>query len=103
MDVKAKIKELMKAKGMTMYSLAQAADLTQTCIANWYGKRNYEPSVSALEKVCKALDITMAELFSDEKTQIVAIDESFMPVYKGWQKLTPSQKKAIITHIESYS
>ncbi len=39
MDIKAKIKDLMQAKNMSSYSLAQAADLSQTCISNWYGKR----------------------------------------------------------------
>ncbi len=102
MDIKSKIKELMTAKGMTMYSLAQAADLTQACLANWYGKRDYEPSITALEKVCKALDITMAELFCDDSTHMIAISEEFMQVYKGWQKLSKAQKNAIITHIESY-
>ncbi len=34
MHIKAKIKELMLEKGLTMYSLAQAADLTQACLAN---------------------------------------------------------------------
>ena len=102
MDIKAKIKELMKDKHMTTYSLAQAAGLSQTCISNWYGKRNYEPSVDALEKVCDALDISMAQLFCKEKETLVPISQDFLNVYENWQKLNSSQKSAIISHIESY-
>jgi len=102
MDIKAKIKDLMQAKNMSSYKLAQAADLSQTCISNWYGKRNYEPSVSALEKICKALDISMAQLFCDEEADMVPISQDFRIVYENWQKLNSSQKSAIISHIESY-
>lgn len=102
MDIKAKIKDLMQAKNMTSYSLAQAADLSQTCISNWYGKRNYEPSVSALEKICKALDISMAQLFCDENENLVPIGQDFITVYENWQKLNSAQKLAIVSHIKSY-
>lgn len=85
-----------------MYSLAQAADLTQTCLANWYGKRNYEPSVSALEKVCKAIEISMAQLFCDESENVVPVNEELKEIFVSWQKLTEAQKVAIMAHIRSY-
>lgn len=102
MDIKTKIKDLMEAKHLSSYSLAQAAGLSQPCISNWYGKRNYEPSISALEKVCEVLEISMAELFCSDKDTLVPISQEFLIVYENWQKLNSTQKAAIISHIESY-
>lgn len=60
--VKIKIKELIESKGLSIYELAEKADLTEACIRNWYTKRNYTPSLEAIEKICFALGITEAEL-----------------------------------------
>lgn len=102
MDVKQKVKELAAARGMSMYSLAQAADLTQTCLANWYGKRNYEPSVAALEKVAKALDVTMAELFCDNTEQMYPLSAETQQLFVDWQKLNEEQKKAVTGIIDCF-
>lgn len=100
--VKQKIKILMKAQNYTMYSLAKSADLTQTCIANWYSSRNYEPSISALEKVCDVLGITLSELFCSDKEQMIPVGEESKILFNDWQKLTKAQREAVKIHIESY-
>ena len=66
MEIKKKIRDIMIERGYTIYSLSKATELSQTSIANWFNKVNNEPSISALEKVCKAFDITMAELFAKD-------------------------------------
>ncbi len=103
MDIKTKIRELMVARGMTMYSLAQASDLTLSCISNWYSKRNYEPSVGALEKVCAALGISMAELFCSEDEEMIPVDQDLRDLFNIWSKLTPAQKDAIFILLKSYN
>lgn len=100
--IKQKIKTLMRTQNFTMYSLAKEADLTQTCIANWYSARNYEPSLSALEKVCNVLGITLSELFCSEEERMIPVNEEFQMIFDNWQKLTITQREAIIMHIESY-
>ena len=99
---KKRIKELMTAHNMSAYALAQEADLTQNCISNWYGKRQYEPSLSSLEKICAVFDISIAELLSDSNEQMVPLDEELRKVYDDWRKLTIAQRQAIISHINSY-
>ncbi len=100
--IKQKIKDLMNAQHLTMYSLAKAADLTQTCIANWYSSRNYEPSLSALEKVCEVLGVTLSELFCSDEEEMIPVDQYTKKLFNDWQKLNFMQKDAIKTHIESY-
>lgn len=34
--VKIRIKELIASKGLSIYELAEKADLTEACIRNWY-------------------------------------------------------------------
>ena len=102
MEVKTKIKKLMEAKRISTYALAQSADLTQTCIANWYSKRNYDPSLAALEKVCRALDVSMAQLFCEEDENIICVDRDFKEVYESWLMLSAEQKAVIKKVIESY-
>lgn len=102
MDVKSKIKTLMEAKHISTYALAQASDLTQTCIANWYSKRNYEPSINALEKVSRALHVSMAQLFCGQDEEMICVDKEFRNIYESWLKLNNEQKHVIKTVIKSY-
>ena len=100
--MKQKIRTLMEAQHYTIYSLAKAADLTQTCIANWYSSRNYEPSFSALEKVCRVFGISLAEFFCSEDEAMVPADAELKALFDNWQKLNLVQKEAIKAHIKGY-
>jgi len=102
MEVKTKIKNLMEAKHISTYALAQASDLTQTCIANWYSKRNYDPSIAALEKVCRALNVSMAQLFCKKDEEMICVDKDFKNIYESWLKLSDEQRGVVKTVIESY-
>ena len=55
----------MEKKGLSVYELAKKADLTEACIRNWYTKRNYTPSLEAIEKICCALDILRQSWFAE--------------------------------------
>ncbi len=55
--VKDKIKELIVQHNISIYDLAQKSDLTEACIRNWFTKRNYTPSLEAIEKISKAFRI----------------------------------------------
>lgn len=102
MNVKVKIKSLMKERGLTIYALAQKSDLSQACISNWYNERNYEPSLDALQKICKGLDISLAELFCDENEEMFPVDENTRELLSVWLKLGAAQKQAVIGLINSF-
>ena len=69
--IKLKIKQLMETKGITVYELARRADLTEACIRNWYTKRNYTPSLEAIEKICIALDVPVTDLVKTDDQEAV--------------------------------
>lgn len=102
MDIKNKIREIMNEQGYTIYSLSKTTGLSQTTIANWFNKINNEPSISALEKICEAFSITMAELFSCEEDTMLPCNNELKDIFGKWQKLTPEEKTAVIVHINSY-
>lgn len=79
-EIKDKIKELMKIKNMTIYQLSLKSGVSEACIRNWYSKRNYAPNLEPLQKVATALDIPFAQLF-------IGNDEKLYPLDKTTKKL----------------
>ncbi|MBQ7977561.1 MAG: helix-turn-helix transcriptional regulator [Clostridia bacterium] len=94
MDVKQRIKTLLKQHDMTIYKLANEANLSSACINNWYGKRDYEPSLNALLKISDALDIPIAQLLYDGEDMLPA-DELLMDFYDSWIVLNWEQRQAL--------
>ncbi len=73
MDIKLKIgqriKELRDAKNMAQKDLAYAADLDRSYIASIEnGQRNV--SIVNIEKIAKALGVTLKQFFESEKFEI---------------------------------
>lgn len=86
---------------MTIYSLAQKSDLTTACIQNWYSARNYSPSIDALEKVCGALGITMAELFCDDKQEMMVVNNEQRELLNLWQVLSADKREILLKLIKT--
>ena len=100
--VKAKIKKLIDIKGLSVYELAEKADLTEACIRNWYTKRNYTPSLEALEKICSALGISETELVRREDEQLVPVTEEEKQLIKNWSMLDEKKRTLILMQIEAF-
>ena len=79
-EIKGKIKDLMKKKNMSIYQLSLKSGVSEACIRNWYSKRNYAPNLEPLQKVAQALDMPFAQLFIGE-------DEKLYPIDKPTKKL----------------
>lgn len=100
--VKWKIKELLIQKDMSIYELAAKAEITDACIRNWYTKRNYNPSLVAIIKICNALDISVAELFRDEKDELISVGKEEKQLLFNWAVLSDKQKSAVKVMIETF-
>ena len=57
MDVLARIEELRKQKGWTMYKLGNEAGLTPSTLTNMY-TRGTSPSIGTLSAICAALGVS---------------------------------------------
>lgn len=98
--VKARIKEMMEKQDLTIYALADKAELSQPCISNWYTKKNYVPKIPALEKVCEALGITMAQLFLQENEELVPLDEESRRFLKLYENLDKTRRDLVMKLLE---
>ncbi len=100
--IKQKIKELIREKGWSIYELASRADLTEACIRNWYTKRNYTPSLEAIEKLCRAFHISVTELVRDEQEELVPLTAEEKQLIKDWFMLDNKQRNLILMQMDAF-
>lgn len=99
-DVLEKITQERLSRGWTEYTLAKNAEIPQSTISTWY-RKNLQPSVSSIEKICKGLDITLSAFFSDGQKDS-SLTEAQQELLELWQYLSPDQKQAIIYLLKSF-
>lgn len=102
-NVKTKIKNLMKAQGISVYKLAMDADISDTCIRNWFNSRNYTPSLRSLEKICAALGYSVVQLLLDEDSVFYPHDEETKKLLSLWNRLKASQKEMVLALLETFT
>lgn len=56
MDILTKILKERQKRNWSEYQLAQNSGITQSTISTWY-RKNMQPSVSSLEKICAGFGI----------------------------------------------
>lgn len=91
MDTHSRLRKLMKDRGWTEYRLAKESGLAQSTIANIFS-RNTVPSITTLEDICKAFNITLSQFFAEG--DIVEITPELKKLFDDWVSLTPEQKDA---------
>ena len=101
MQILEKIIELRNARNWTEYRLSEEADIPQSTISSWY-KKDMLPSITSLEKVCKAFDITISHFFAEEDSLIeVTVEQKEM--LKKWNILNKKQQEAVINLLNSFT
>lgn len=100
--VKTNIQRFMKLKCVTVRELALRTGLTEVAIRNWFSAANYSPSLANIEKVCSALGIRPFELFCDFGDDAIPLTEEKKTLLEKYDNLTPKQKTAIMTMLDSY-
>lgn len=93
-DILGRITEQRVSRNWTEYQLAQKAGLPQSTISSWY-RKNMLPTLSSLEKICIAFDMTMSQ-FLTEKGNFYEISEEQKALLSKWELLPPNQKRAFL-------
>lgn len=99
-DVLEKITQERMSRDWSEYTLAKNSGIAQSTISTWYRKK-LQPSISSIEKICKGLDITLAQFFSYED-QDNTLTPKQQEILEVWKYLTESQKNAILEMIKSF-
>lgn len=93
MDVQARIRELMEARGWTVYMLAKKSGLHDVTVSNIFN-RGTTPTIPTLEAICWGFGISMAEFFSEGRLTELSTEQQAL--LERWATLSPEKKKAVM-------
>ena len=100
MDVLNRILELKSERNWTQYRLSVRSGIPTSDISVWYGRRS-TPNPPTLEKICKGLDITMAEFFCENEENVVTLTPKQFELMESTLRLTTEQREALIEVLEA--
>lgn len=99
-NVLNKIQDERQKRGWTEYTLAKNSELSQSTISSWY-RKDLEPSLASLEKVCSGFGITLSQFFtSDEYTSGLSQEQT--ELLNMWEKLSPEQRESLLSLLRSF-
>ena len=99
MNIARKIDQIRYKKGWSFYKLSYETGISQQAFSRWINGQS-TPSLSALEAVCDAFGITLANLFAEEG--IVEITPELKPILENWTLLSKMEQESIKMIIENY-
>ena len=101
-DILQRILDERTRRGWSEYTLAQKSGLTQSTISTWY-RKDLQPSVASIEKICHGFGITLSEFFMDYKTgDNIELSQDQAGILMLWSKLSDKQSESIIEMIKSF-
>ncbi len=98
-EIYEKVDALRLKHGWTIYELAKKAGVAPTTIYNWRDRLS-SPTLSLLEAVCSAFEISVIDFLLDED-ELMALTEEQKEVMRLWNTLSSEQKKSIISLMKS--
>lgn len=98
-DVLERILYYRSQKKWSEYQLAEKSCLTQSTISSWY-RKNMLPSISSLEKICNAFEITLSEFFALEEDNFTLTDVQ-KKLLTETNRLTDKQKLALLDFLKT--
>ena len=85
-DILGRIDRERLARGWSEYTLAENSGLTQSTLSTWR-RRNLQPNVTSIEKICHGLGITLSQFF-EEDAAIHHLTEEQKSLLTTWDRLT---------------
>lgn len=98
-DILGRITKHRMSRDWSEYQLAQKSGIPQSTISTWYRKQML-PTLSSLDKICHAFDMTMAQFLS-ENDSLTEITPDQKELLNKWELLTSAQKNAFLNLMES--
>ena len=92
-DILGRIERERLSRGWSEYALAQST------IATWR-RRNLQPNVASLEKICSGLGISLSQFFQEEDSVYLTSDQK--ELLDLWAKLSPAQRTAVSQMLRSF-
>lgn len=99
MDILDKIRKLRLERNWTEYQLAEKSGLPQSTISSWY-RKNMQPTIPSLEKICAAFNITISQFFTDASA--VELTESQRKILREINRLSKNQQEKLLQFLKSF-
>lgn len=99
-DVVPKIRALCEEKGISYYALSKRANIPYSTLSNMLNRPKNVPTVYSLERICRGLNITMAEFFTDEPSEH-QLTEREISLLERWNKLNVSEQERTEAYIQA--
>ena len=95
MDVLEKIRSLKLERGWSEYQLSEKSGITQSTISTWFRTKNL-PTISSLEKICSAFNITLAQFFFEDGDTQTVLTEKQVQLIHHFNRLTEQQQDDLL-------
>lgn len=95
MDVLERIRTYRNERNWTEYQLAERSGLTQSTISSWY-RKDMLPSITSLERICKAFNITLAQFFAENLSEWGILNKEQLNLIHEWNRLEKNQQEALL-------
>ena len=100
-DILKRITSLMNHKNWTLYKLAKESDIPYSSLNSMFQKNN-QPTISTLEKICKAFNITLSEFFSNtplNKKTKQDFSKVELELIQTYQNLSKNNQKLLLDFV----
>ena len=95
-----RIKELCDKQQITKYRLSQLTGVTQTVLSRIIKRENI-PTIQTLEKICTALNISLAQFFAkDENPPDLTAEQR--EIVETWSGLNPEDRDRLMKIIRTF-
>lgn len=99
-DILGRIEQERLSRGWSEYALAENSGLTQSTISTWR-RRNLQPNVASIEKICAGFGITLSQFFQEENSVYLTKEQrSFL--ISGLNSLLLKEKQSLKCCVLSY-
>ena len=94
MTVLDRIVQLRLERGWSEYRLSEESGIAQSTISSWF-RKNITPTISSIENICKAYNITLSQFF-DFNDEAVTLTDSQKELLSNWSRLTEKQQEIFL-------
>ena len=93
-----RIEQLCEKKQMSRYRLAQKSGISQSSISTLLNRQSV-PTIQTLEKICKGLDMTLAQFFSKDD-ELPNLTEEQKHLLTTWNAMNEQEKALVEAYMQ---
>ena len=93
-----RIEQLCEQKQMSRYRLAQKSGISQSSISTLLNRQSV-PTIQTLEKICKGLDMTLAQFFSEDD-ELPNLTEEQKRLLTTWNAMNEQEKALVEAYMQ---